>query len=91
MIFRNLKPEGIYTAVVFSSLLIFVSCQLLNAGVVSGDLMLSDQTVLGEWKIEVKAAVSFVFVATINKLSFCSQHLFIVLCMTVGASVISIL
>jgi len=34
----------------------------LNVGVISGDLMLSDQTPLGEWKIEVKAAVSFVIV-----------------------------
>jgi len=34
---------------------------LLLAGVISGDLSLSDQTVLGEWKIEATAAVSLFF------------------------------
>ena len=38
---------------------------MLNLGVVSGDLELSDQTVLGEWKIQVKAAVSCVTLASI--------------------------
>jgi len=37
---------------------------LVCAGVVSGDLMLSDQTVLGEWNIEVQAAVSSVPIHT---------------------------
>jgi len=38
----------------------------LSTGVVSGDLMLSDQTVLGEWNIEVKAAVSYVLLSMIK-------------------------
>jgi len=31
---------------------------LVIAGVISGELMLSDATVLGEWKIEARAGVS---------------------------------
>jgi len=33
---------------------------IVSLGVISGDLQLSDQTVLGEWKIQAKAAVSCV-------------------------------
>ena len=36
---------------------------LLCLGVISGDLQLSDETVLGEWKIDVKAGVSCALLA----------------------------
>jgi len=40
----------------------------LCVGVISSDLQLADETVLGEWKIVVKAGVSCTFLAVIDGL-----------------------